>query len=84
MALGYNENEASGLIVWNMKNFNHPGGDALIPPRCNGIYCTWFDDSASHRGFATNTNTLYEQLHKFGAVAIGRLAKMDCEGKSNV
>ena len=84
MALGYNEDEASGLIVWNMNEFEHPGAGIPITHKCRGIYCTWFNDGGPHGHRASDTETLYDQLRKHGAKKIGKLAKMDCNGNSNV
>lgn len=82
MALGYNENEASGLIVWNMVAFNHPPGFS-VDHKCNEIYCTWFNDAGAHRDRASDTEGLYKKLRENGAVEVGSLAPMDCEGNCN-
>ena len=83
MGLGYDENDASGLKVWNMEDFHHPGGKGVLLGRCNGIYCTWFDDNDMHAAAANDTQDLYAKLRHYGAVELGNLAPMDCEGNRN-
>ena len=83
MALGHSESVASGLKVWDMSSFNHPGGfriDTEDRGKCNRIHCTWNEDSSNHRSRASNTDELYEKLAENDALEVGYLAPMNCDG----
>ena len=85
MALGYNVTVPTGLIVWNMDEFNHPAPGISIKKKCKGLYCTWLNDDGfgHHKSQASDTKSLYEKLRANGAFAIGILKPMDCEGNRN-
>eukprot|EP00493_Phyllostaurus_siculus_P022155 UN22487 len=83
MAVGHGETLATGLKVWDMSSFDHPGGfpiDTVQRQKCNKIHCSWDEDGPRHPEFASNTQQLYQQLELNGAVWVGHLASMNCDG----
>ena len=83
MAIGYENTIATGLQVFNMNNFNHPGGFSIsTPEKCGKIFCNWKEDSGSHFASPPTNEGLWTTLERNSAVRIGVLDEMDCNGNS--
>ena len=84
MALGFDESVASGLKVYDMESFAHPGGFSIIDQghedNCNSIHCSWSTDSPVHPSRARDADALHTKLVENNAQQIGRMGSMTCDG----
>jgi len=77
IAIGIDEDIATGLTVYQMDTFLHPGGDVIPESSCGTISCSW--NRFSHHS-AKNYDELDRLLIDNGATEVGVLKDMDCEG----
>jgi len=73
IALGHNSTTSTGLFVYDLTDFVHPGGDYFQASHCNRIFCTWADDHLQHRMAATNEHQMKDELTAAGANYLGVL-----------